>query len=171
MVNTRCEVTPISVDGTLFPAITLTRYADLPVEVRDHKNPSSSIEGDIFAKTPTLGDFIEASRGLAHDTAALVRHGVLLGGDLFNLERDQYGLHLFLNDLANAKIGNLREEAAAAYAAQASMWAVGALLNGLSWEEYKRHRDFFDGDAFHFLYGQAYKQFTDIVLAEAGISS
>lgn len=43
MVNTRCEVTPITVAGTSFPAITLTRYADLPVEVRDHKNSHSSV--------------------------------------------------------------------------------------------------------------------------------
>lgn len=118
-----------------------------------------------------MGSFIEASRGLAHDTAALVKHSVLLGGDSFNLARNESGLHLFLNDLAHAEFEDLSEEDAEGYAGRASMRAVEALLSGLSWEEYDRHRDFFDGDSFHFRHGQAYKQFTDIVLAEAGISS
>jgi hypothetical protein len=172
LVNTRCDVTPITVDGTIFPAITLNRYADLPVEVRDRKNSSSSVvKGDIFPNTPTLGSFVEASRGLAHDTARLVGHGVLLGGDSFNLGRGENGLHLFLNDLAHTEFEDLNEEDAADYARRASMRAVDALLSGLSRKEYDRYRDFFDGDAFHFRHGQAYKQFTDIVLAEAGISS
>jgi len=172
LVNTHCKVTPITVDGTSFPAITLTRYADLPLEVRDRKNPSSSVvRGDIFTKTPTLGSFIEATRGLAQDTAKVVGQGVFLEGDSFNLGRDDNGLHLFLNDLSNAQFRDSNEEDATKYAEYASSRAVEALISGLSWEEYGKHRDFFDGDAFHFLHGQAYKQFTDIVLAEAGISS
>lgn len=171
-VNDRCAVTQISVDGITFPAITFTRYADLAIEVRDHKNISSSaVKADIFAETPTLDSFIDDSRNLAHETAELIKNDVILGGDSINLGIDEKGLHLFLNDLAHATFAKLSEEDTEIYAARLSMWAVNAIYGGLSHEEYNKHREFFEGDAFDFRHGQAYKQFTSIVLAEAGISS
>jgi len=172
LVNTRCEVTPINIDGTTFPALTMTRYADLPIEVRDRKNPHSSVvKSAIFSDTLTLGSFMESSQGLVQDTAALVKHGIILEADSFNLGRENKELRLFFNDLANAKFEELSEEDAARYAGQASMRAIQALQRGLTWEEYGKHSEFLESDAFHFQHGQAYKDFTDLVLVEAGISS
>ncbi len=171
-VNTRCEVTQIGVNGTTFPAITLTRYSDLAIEVRDHKNARSSVvKGDIFTEPPTLDSFIETSRGVARETAALIEHGVLVCRDSVNIGRDDNGLHLFLNDLAKTEFEDLNEQDAAHYADRASKWAIGAILGGLSWQEYDKYSNFFDGDDFHFLHGQAFDRFTDIVRADAGISS
>jgi hypothetical protein len=172
LVNNRCDVETIGVDSTEFPAIVLTRYQDLAVEVRDRKNPSSSVvKGNIFPPVLDLGCLIEHSQGLIADTAKLVTHGVSVGGDSFNLCRDSEGLRLYLNDLSTAGFEELNEQDAAVYASQAAQYALDALLGGLSWEEYQLHKEFLDGDDFRFERGKAYIEFTENVLAEAGISS
>lgn len=171
LVNPCCEITPITIAGTPFSAITSTPYADLPFEVCDTKNPNSStMRGDIFPTTPTLGSFMEASLGIAQDAAKLVKNGIVLGGDAFNVARTPAdGLRLFLNDLSDATLEG--EKYAKEYAIRTSARALEALLCGLPAEEYERHAHVFDGPDFGSPGSRVFKDFAAVVLAEAGISS
>lgn len=145
-VNTVCESFPVQVNGAPFPALLMARYQDLPFEVRDTKNPNTSIW-----KTPILaGKILDAQslqvilRDATSDLSTMIRNGVQVMRDSMNLCIDRGQLRIFLNDLGSASFERIstgdRQDCAKTYC----NWAVGAFLNALTEPEYQTNKRFFD---------------------------
>ena len=165
VVNPTCEVMPVNISGTPFPAIRMTRFQDMPIQVRDGKNHSASvIESDIFAGSLELTSFMDRTADIRSDIIALIRSGVSIGRDSFNVCLIDGQLRLFFNDLASAKFGPVDSERREEYADFYSKFAIGAIKNGMSHDEFQHNKNFFDE---HFGFqGSGYEEFLRPIMAE-----
>ena len=165
IVNPVCEVMPVNIDDTPFPAIKMARYQDMPIQIRDGKNHSSSvIKNDLFPDSLSLDSFMDGTGEIRTDIAALIRKGVGIGRDSFNVCIANGQMRLYFNDLATAKFEPISPEDAKDYAEYYSRLAVGTIMNGMSHGEFQRQQKFFDEE---FGYqGRGYDAFTDLVMAE-----
>jgi hypothetical protein len=165
IVNPVCEVMPVRINDTPFPAIKMTRYQDMPIQIRDGKNHGSSvIENDLFPDSLSLESFLYGIDGIRSDIAALIKKGIAVGRDSFNVCITDGQVRLYFNDLAATKFESMGPEDAKYYADYYSMLTVGTIVNGMSHEEFQRQHRFF---AEEFGYrGRGYDTLTDLVMAE-----
>lgn len=143
IVNPCCEIMPVAIGEKPFPAIRMTRYQDLPIQVRDSKNRNSSIvEQDLLPVELDDKSFSDSIVGVREDIATLIKQGVSIGRDSFNLCLSDGKLRLYLNDLAGAELNAIEPEEVADYVQYYAMHAIGAVMNGLSHDEFTRHKEF-----------------------------
>jgi hypothetical protein len=151
LANVRCEVMPVLVNGHPLDAIRMARYADMPWQIRDKKNPASSIiEGDIFDAALDRQTFLEATQGIREDILTLLRHGVDVGRDSFNVCVAEGQSRLYFNDLGTAEFGVLDCEDIPGSAKYHTRHALDAILDGVSSDELDRHDAFLNGPDFRF---------------------
>ncbi|HSX06484.1 MAG TPA: hypothetical protein VLG92_02085 [Candidatus Saccharimonadia bacterium] len=165
IVNPICEVLPATINGVTFPAIKMTRYQDMPIQIRDGKNGNSSIiEDDLLPSDIRKGSFMDRTSGIRGDIAALIKNNVSIGRDSFNICVVDGQMRLYFNDLAQAKFEPIDNERVEEYAEFYSKLAVGTIMNGMSYEEFQCHQGFFN-EYFGFR-GEGYGAFSGLVMDE-----
>ena len=171
-VNTICEILPVQVNEVAFPALLMARYQDLPYEVRDAKNPNTSIR-----KTPVLrGQSLDMQSltnvlgGVLSDLSTMIGNGVQVMSDSVNLCIDQGQPRIFLNDLGSATFERVSTGDLPEYAETYSRWAVGAMLNALSEPEYQANKRFFDRELGSDALGGLYQALSQEILRNLGYS-
>jgi hypothetical protein len=136
--NTVCSTKTIEINGVAFPALIMTRYQDLPFEVRDSKNRRSSILKTrmIPEEGVTIDQLLSLFGGISADIESLVRNGIHLGKDSFSISVDGEGVRLYLNDLGNSKIEPFSKKDIPNVCDAYVRYAVIAFIESLSDEEY-----------------------------------
>jgi hypothetical protein len=164
VVNPDCQVWPVEINDTPFPAIKMLRYQDMPLQIRDGKNPTfSTIEHDLFPDNLDLSSFLEKTEGVRKDIAVLVKNGLVLNKDSFNICILNEEIRVFFNDLGDAQLKPSNHNTPEDYVAQYSLYAIGVLKNAMSEPEWQRHGALFNGPAFNYQ-GEAYQQFAARVM-------
>lgn len=99
--NTLCSPLPVLINGVGFLGLIMRRYEDLPYEIVDSQNKSSSTHSGLIIPADDLKveTFIPFFSPVVEDCAMLLNNRILLGSDCFSLCRDRKNAHLFLNDL------------------------------------------------------------------------
>ncbi len=141
LVNELCDIRPTTVNGTPFPGIIMKRYQDLPFKVFDGKNVGK--DGlTLFNKDTQLSDeiMLEVMHPVIDEIVRLIQNGIQLDRDNFNLAESQGAVHLYFNDLGTMTINEITENDFPRYIEYYTMWARGALLNGVDNDTYEHNR-------------------------------
>jgi hypothetical protein len=147
--NPVCETIDLSVNAIPFKGLRMMRYQDLPFQIIDGKNPSSStIEQPLLPQQLTEHSFRSLFSGIQSDIAILIRNGVQLGADSFNLCVTDNGLRIYLNDLGSTEFSRFLPNELHDVCGTYIRTAISALINGLSETEFQKHKAFFEGNAF-----------------------
>jgi|GEM_PF-2534437 len=139
----RTEV--VQINGTDFPAVVMHRFEDLPFEVRDSKNRSSSTgQTEIFPGAANPANIPDRLRHITAEVKSLLQNGVRIGLDSFNLCVIKGEPHLYFNDLGTARFQPFTEEDYRHYVNVYSNAAAWALINGCTETEYQQVKDYLD---------------------------
>jgi hypothetical protein len=145
ITNSLCGIIPLEVNGTSFPALIMRRYQDEEFEIRDSKNPTSSVgqtpiipEGSQATEVPRL---IET---LARDIANLIKENIRLKRDNFNICILNGELRIYLNDLGVVDYEEIGSEEEEAFINSYTEHTVTAFINALAEEEYQLHKQYLD---------------------------
>ncbi|MEA2088229.1 MAG: hypothetical protein U9O55_00075 [Patescibacteria group bacterium] len=76
---------------------------------------------------------------VVNEIARLIDNGIRLGGDNFNLAESQGAVHLYFNDLGNMTVNKIIEDDFPRYIEYYTMWAIGALVNGVDHDTYEHN--------------------------------
>jgi hypothetical protein len=143
VVNPDMRLLPVEVFGIPFQALQMTRFRDLTWEVRDHKNPSSSVFRTQLIPpeglTPT--NFRDLFQGVLSDLRTLAVNRIGLQGDSINLAVTNGVARLFLNDLGKI---NWDLSFTAEVCRNYVIAGVAAFHQALTREEEEQNSDFFD---------------------------
>lgn len=151
LTNTVCDALPVSINGVPFTGIKMALYQDLPYQIMDGKNSqSSTVTGEVLPATLDGDSFEDYFENIVPDVQQLIRNGVRVGVDSINVCLVNGEPRLFLSDLGNADFEEISEEAQPRVAERYISHAFSAFLNGLTYEEYQKHKDFFDSSPFKF---------------------
>ncbi|MCX6755681.1 MAG: hypothetical protein NT068_04080 [Candidatus Nomurabacteria bacterium] len=135
--NDFIQTIPVSINNINFPALIMKRYEDLPFEIRDSKNIHSSIgSSKLISKQPTQEEIVQVMDNIIKEIVALIKHGVILHKDSFNLCVVNGQSHLYFNDLGNTKFETIDQKEYTKYITGYTSFAMNAFLNGLTDEEY-----------------------------------
>ncbi len=140
LVNELCDIKPTTVNSTPFPGIIMKRYQDLPFKVFDGKNVGKN--GLTFLNKDTqLSDeiMLEVMTPIIDEIVRLIQNGIQLGRDNFNLAESQGAVHLYFNDLGTMTVNKITEEDFPRYTEYYTMWAIGALVNGVDNDTYEHN--------------------------------
>lgn len=139
LVNPICEILPATINGISFPALRMTRYEDLPFEVRDSKNLTSSVHRSTFVPENGLTDenFRELFSSVTPDLLNLLKNRVSLHQDSINICIEAGKPRLYLNDLGDAEWNGTASEFESRYYAQAVIRAFAAALTEDEWQTNK----------------------------------
>ncbi len=141
-VNPLSELIGVELDGISFPALIMRRYEDLPFDVRDAKNPRSSI----YREKIRSFDVDKDLERIGETIKSLAQKNIKTGGDSFNLFVDGEGLDLYFNDLGSCKFEEIPADKLKGVLEYYAMAASAALMNGFSEEEYSVLKDSLDED-------------------------
>ncbi len=127
-VNNLCKITPIKVNGFDFPAIIMKRYQDHYFQICDGKNNQNN-ENMLIPPKITIETCAPLFTKIASDISNLIKAGVRIGGDCFNLCLDNNVQHLYFNDLGSASFKEIKNEDIDLFVSSYTSHAVGAFLN------------------------------------------
>ncbi len=147
LVNPLCRLQEVEINGTPFPAIVMHRYHDLPYQVKDGKNSSSSVSRGAFQPGSLSEQWFtdKALQPLAEDCATLIAAGANLHRDSFSTCVTMDGeLRLFLHDLGNATFEQTGEHSVDTYARGYARFVIGSFTNAVNEPEYRGNKAFFD---------------------------
>lgn len=145
-VNTMSVIKPVKMEGLQVDGLMMHRFEDLPFEVRDSKNPLSSTgRTKLFSERRyNQVTLLRQLEPILEEIRRLIQGGVVVGRDSFNLAVDHTEAHLFLNDLGGMRIQSIKPGEEERYKRYYFESAVGALINGLTEEEYQSSKEFLD---------------------------
>lgn len=143
--NRLCELVKAKINEIDFPALIMQRYEDLPFEVRDSKNPKSSV-GDtrIIPKGIDVSQIPGLIQPLAGDIKGLLTQNVKVGSDAFNLAVVNGRPRIYFNDLGGAKFESLPQSDIETVTNYYITSALAAFVNGLTEAEYQEYKGYFD---------------------------
>jgi hypothetical protein len=140
--NSLCQLVPVKVNGTEFPALVMMRYQDLPYEVRDSKNQKSSIgETRVLPEQYSEESLEKAFDNIVLEIEILLKNNISLNKDSFNLAIVEGKAHLYFNDLGNASFESIPREDLENYIDSYVDYAMIAFINGITDIEYQRITD------------------------------
>lgn len=137
-VNPHFEIKNILINQHSFPGVLMSRYEDIPFEIRDVKNKRSST-----GKTPMCGeDFSQENIArvfgeIQKELASLIKNKVSLSRDSVNICIVDGVPHLYLNDLGSLGLDTIKEENIGASKKFHASCVVGAVIEALTEEEYQ----------------------------------
>lgn len=145
LTNPVCEVLPTSINGVQFSSLKMKRYQDLPWEIRDRKNPTSSTGETVFIqadKEVTEEDFVDLFSTILDDLALMIAKHINVGSDSINVAVDGRVPRIYLNDLGNASFEPIAPEKNGEFIRRYTLYSFDAFINALSEEEYQRVKPF-----------------------------
>lgn len=151
LANPIYEALPIDINGVPFTAFKMTRYQDLPFQIMDGKNSNSStVQGNVLPVELDDVTFEEFFGNITDDVNSMILNGLRVGLDSVNICIVNDIPRIFLSDLGNAQFEPFSQEDMPAQAERYVSYALSAFQNGLTEEEYQRHKAFFDSEPFKF---------------------
>ena len=137
IVNDICEIVPATVNGYEFPLILMKKYTDHPFTIYDsknkHRNNNPLIGMDDKVTVETASQLFSQ---IAKEIALLVRNGVKLGTDNFNLCMIHGTPHLYFYDLGSASFEGIPQKDVSTYVRYYAKYAMDAFLNSFSFDVY-----------------------------------
>jgi hypothetical protein len=107
LVNDRCEIIPVTVDGCRFPAIVMKPYLSHDFEIHDRKNPYANPKtGFDWLSIDSHGKMVDAFSGIMDDIKTLSMNGINLPYDSVNIAVKKGKLRLFVNDIGAPTLQN-----------------------------------------------------------------
>ena len=115
----------------------MTRFQYTPYEIRDSKNPKSSIGETKILQAEYSSEALEQSfENILSDIEVLLRNHIKLNRDNFNLAVFDGKAHLFFNDLGTAKFENILPERLENYIDGYVSYCLQTFINCITEEEY-----------------------------------
>jgi hypothetical protein len=149
--NPTCEAMPVSINGVPFTVLKMARYQDLPFQVMDGKNASSStVTEDLLPDQLDAKIFEDYFATITPDVGALINNGVRVGLDSLNVCLVDGKPRIFLSDLGAAKFEDIAQDDRPRIVERYISNVFSAFLNGLTEAEYQKHKSFFDSESFKF---------------------
>ncbi len=141
--NSLSEIVQININGIPFPALLMHRYRDLPFEVRDNKNPVSSIGNTrILPPEVLIGSIPSCLKPFAEDIRRLITNNVHVRPESINLCVVNEQPHLYFNDLGMATFEPIPEEAKEEMIHSYVHDAISAMTRGITEKEYKESKKY-----------------------------
>lgn len=139
-VNELCEVKNIKVNGVEFPALVMKRFEDHPFQIYDSKNIGKKANQLFNDKTELSDDkMITLMSSISDEIARLIRDGIRLGRDNFNLCVSEGQMHLYFNDLGATRVEPFSADEKRRVIDHYVMYAVGAVISSVSEETYRNN--------------------------------
>lgn len=139
-VNDMCEVRNIRVNGVEFPALVMKRFEDHSFEIYDSKNIGKNANR-LFDERTELSDekMMSLMSPISDEIIRLVRDGIRLGRDNFNLCVSEDQMHLYFNDLGPTRVEPFLDDEKKRVIAHYVMYAVGAVVSSVNEETYRNN--------------------------------
>lgn len=145
LVNPHSAVIGVKVGAVELPAIIMDPYDQLPFQVRDSKNRRDVKDSFLMQIEFDDGKFVTLFDKVIRSIRRLLDIGANLGSDCFNIcIAEDSSIDLYFNDLGSAKFKKLQTSKRREYAEEYISYAIGAFINGLTENEYQKHKDFCD---------------------------
>lgn len=140
-VNEYCQIQNIRVNGFEFPAIVMKRFQDHQFKIFDSKNIGKN-NNPIADRETDLNDdkMITIMQPVVNEVARLIKNGIRVGRDNFNLCLSNGEIHLYFNDLGPMKTEAFTKEDAPRIIEQYTMYAVSAFINSVNQDTYKNNK-------------------------------
>lgn len=143
--NSLSQIVQSTVNGVPFPGLLMRRYADLPFEIRDNKNPVSSTGTTrIIPPGTATKDIAALLKPIANDIRMLLGHNVHIGRDAINLCIANGQPRLFFNDLGTARFEVTPSDNPANTVRFYVDASVSAVTSGLTTQEYNEYGEYFE---------------------------
>lgn len=149
--NPVCEALPTSINGVSFTVLKMGRYEDLPYPIMDGKDPhASTIRGNVLPTVLDEGSFEELIGYTVSDIQSLIRNGLRVGVDSINICLINGKPRIFLSDLGDMRVEPFPKDRILPVAREYAAHAYSAFVQGLTEQEYQKHKAFFGGEFFKF---------------------
>lgn len=139
-VNDLCEIKNTKVNGIEFPVLVMRRFEDHPFQIFDSKNIGKNAN-PLFDEKIELSDdkMMALMSSVSDEIVRLVREGIRLGRDNFNLCVSEGKMHLYFNDLGASRIEPYTEDEKERVIDQYVLYAVGAVVSSVSEATYQNN--------------------------------
>lgn len=141
--NSLSKIIRININNITLPALIMHRYCDLPLEVRDNKNPVSSI-GTTRILPPEVvpGAIPKYLKPFAEDIRRLIANNVHVNPESINLCVVDEQPHLYFNDLSKTKFEEIPEKLKPQMIHNYAHDAISAMTRGITEKEYKESKKY-----------------------------
>jgi hypothetical protein len=137
-VNDACKISIVKINGHQFPALLMKRYQDHSFSIYDAKNTSGNdnpiLEGDKEINDQLM---MEVLSSVIDEITALIKEGVILGTDSFNVCLSQGKVHLYFNDLGPMEIKVIQQEEYKEVIDYYVASAIAAFVNSISYKVFQ----------------------------------
>lgn len=144
------EAVGVKVNGFPFTAIKMSRYQDLPVSVRDRKDPFFKLKPSPYPLKLDKETLRNTFRPMFEDLVVLARNGVSVGGDSLimcweDAERaEEARARVFLHDLSCIDFDQHEWTRSFEGCSHHILWGMIGFCGGMSWKQNEENKDFFE---------------------------
>lgn len=139
IVNPIYQVVDTSVNGVTFPGVLMKRYGDLGFPVYDSKNVKSQHEMIGVDQKIDEDSALEFFAQTVEEIARLLKEGVCLGRDCFNLCEIEGNPRLYLNDLGHSEVKLIGDGSKGYFAESYTQYAISAFVKTVSERVYRQN--------------------------------
>ena len=151
LANPDYEAMPVDINGVSFTALKMARYEDLPYQIMDGKSLySSTVNTDLLPTELNENIYEQYMSNIVPDIQVMLENGLRVGVDSINICIVDEKPRIFLSDVGDAEFGAISKENIPSYAKKYIIFALSAFTNGLTENEYRKHKVFFDSDSFDY---------------------
>lgn len=149
--NPICEAFSVNLNDVPFSVLKMARYQDLPYPVMDGKDShASTVKENILPVVLDEVSFEDLMSSTVPDIQSLIQNGLRVGVDSISICLINGKPRIFLSDLGDMKTEPFPEDRISSVAREYASHVYSAFVQGLTEEEYQRHKVFFGGEFFKY---------------------